>query len=46
MLEPVYLVRDFLETGGRVLVFILVTTFLMFALGAWVLRANRGLRLS
>lgn len=32
MLEPMYLVRDFLETGGRVLVFILVTTFLMWSL--------------
>ena len=32
MLEPVWLVRDFLETGGRVLVFILVTTFLMWSL--------------
>ena len=32
LLEPVYLVRDFLETGGRVLVFILVTTFLMWTL--------------
>ena len=32
MLEPIWLVRDFLETGGRVLVFILVTTFLMWSL--------------
>ena len=32
MFEPIWLVRDFLETGGRVLVFILVTTFLMWSL--------------
>ena len=32
MLEPFYLVRDFLETGGRVLVFILLTTFFMWSL--------------
>jgi len=32
VLEPVWLVRDFLETGGRVLVFILVTTFLMWSM--------------
>ena len=32
MLEPVWLVRDFLEMGGRVLVFILFTTFLMWSL--------------
>ena len=32
MLEPVWLVRDFLETGGRVLIFILITTFLMWTL--------------
>ena len=32
MLEPLWLVRDFLETGGRVLVFILITTFLMWSL--------------
>jgi biopolymer transport protein ExbB len=32
VLEPVWLVRDFLETGGRVLVFILITTFLMWSL--------------
>jgi len=32
LLEPLYLVRDFLETGGHVLVYILVTTFLMWTL--------------
>ena len=32
MFESVWLVRDFLETGGRVLVFILVTTFVMWSL--------------
>ena len=32
MFDAVYLVRDFLETGGRVLVFILVATFLMWSL--------------
>jgi biopolymer transport protein ExbB len=32
VLEPVWLVRDFLETGGRVLVFILITTFMMWSL--------------
>ena len=32
MLDAFYLVRDFLETGGRVLVFILITTFMMWSL--------------
>ena len=32
MLEPLWLGRDFLETGGRVLVFILITTFVMWSL--------------
>lgn len=31
MFEAFYLVRDFLEAGGRVLVFILITTFLMWS---------------
>ena len=43
MFEPVWLVRDFLETGGRVLVFILITTFVMWALmieRLWFFRFN------